>query len=391
MPQSLRSILGNPRINKPKARSAPPTPQTPQGSPRKTSSRRRSKPRDEDILFPDLFTDLGSLSVLEDDESLGLRDVVQAMRYIRSHMFTAVPETGLTSTRTAEMLNYRASVPRLVTTGHVNAVLKGTPPSRVEREVAELVGKGILRKVRVERRGAAGEALIEMDDLERLLRTGVSDGTATAFLDHLRRDATAQTIHVGPGDCTNYSRVRGEGGPLAPGQVDELVRAGFLTSCSTAVPGNTLHVRPEDRTTLTSIEHVSRFASGTVSAVGGQNAIHLAGGGGGGGGGAANGQRQRRDAEVSSFRIALPGHGRYLKLADGAVDWVREALGRTTWGEGPESWLRERFEGNGLYGTRWKDFWGVEWEWVLGHAAGLGVVEVFDTGSVGKGVRATGA
>ncbi|GAB0132185.1 hypothetical protein EsDP_00000628 [Epichloe bromicola] len=384
MPQSLRSILGNPRINKPKARSAPPTPQA---SPRKTTSQRRSKPRDEDILFRDKFTDLGSLSVLEDDESLRLRDVVQAMRYIRSHMFTAVPETGLTSTRTAEMLNYRASVPRLVTTGHVNAVLKGTPPSRVEREVAELVGKGILRKVRVERRGAAGEALIEMDDMERLLRKGVSDGTATAFLDHLRGNATAQTIRVGPGDCTNHGSMRGEGGPLAPGQVDELVRAGFLTSCSTAVPGNTLHVRPEDRTTLTSIEHVSRFASGTVSAVGGQNAIHLAGGGGGGG--AANGQR--RDAEVSSFRIALPGHGRYLKLADGAVDWVREALGRTTWGEGPEAWLRERFEGNGLYGTRWKDFWGVEWEWVLGHAAGLGVVEVFDTGSVGKGVRATGA
>lgn len=319
--------------------------------------------------------------MLEDDESLRLRDVVQAMRYIRSHMFTAVPETGLTSTRTAEMLNYRASVPRLVTTGHVNAVLKGMPPSRVEREVAELVGKGILRKVRVERRGAAGEALMEMDDLERLLRTGgvgVSEGTAVAFLDHLRGNATAQTID--------------EGGPLAPGQVDELVRAGFLTSCSTAVPGNTLHVRPEDRTTLTSIEHVSRFASGTVSAVGGQNAIHLAGGGGGGGG--ANGQRRHHHAdaaEMSSFRIALPGHGRYLKLADGAVDWVREALGRTTWGEGPEAWLRERFEGNGLYGTRWKDFWGVEWEWVLGHAAGLGVVEVFDTGSVGKGVRATGA
>lgn len=289
-------------------------------------------------------------------------------------MFTPVPATGFTSTRTAEILNYRVSIPPLVTTGHVNGVLRSSP-GKIEREVSELVGRGVLRKVRVERRGGLGEALIEMAELEDMLERAVdrgemADSTRKEFCKFLRRDGTAQVVD-------------GDGG-LGDGETDELVRAGFLTSSTTATPETTLHVRPEDRTTLTSIQHVSRFASGTVSAVGGQNAIHLAGGGGGGstrGGGGRN---------VAKFRIALPGHGRYLKMADGAVDWVRDALGKTKWGEGPESWLRERFEGNGLYGTRWREFWGVEWEWVLGQAVGLGVVEVFETGSVGKGVRALG-
>jgi hypothetical protein len=93
---------------------------------------------------------------------------------------------------------------------------------------------------------------------------------------------------------------------------------------------------------------------------------------------------------LHELKLAIPGHGRHLKLASACLDWVREALGRTRWGECPESWLKERFEGGGLYGPRWKDFWGVEWDWVLGEAVGLGAVEIFKTGTVGRGVRALG-
>ncbi|TWU77834.1 hypothetical protein ED733_002387 [Metarhizium rileyi] len=388
MPQSIRSILGKPRVGK--ARARPSSSQAPQAP-----SPRRKRPSvkhhqndddddggdDDDALFPAKFGDVGAAPVLTPRDELRLRDVIQAMRYVRSHMFSPVPASGLTSTRTAEVLNYRVSMPPLVTTGHVNAVLT-SPPGKIEREVVELVGKGILRKVRVERRGGMGDALVETEDLEEMLSRAVvsgelSDGAKVKFLRILQDNATAQRVSgTGRGDED-----------LTACQTDELVRAGFLTSSTAAVPGNSLHVRPEDRTTLTSIQHVSRFASGTVSAVGGQNAIHLAGGGGGA---PALTRRDGDDGGLAAFRIAVPGHGRYLKLADGAVDWVREALGKTKWGEGPESWLKEKFEGNGLYGTRWKEFWGVEWEWVLGQAVGLGVVEVFETGSVGKGVRALG-
>mgnify|MGYP005987326355 CR=1 FL=1 len=306
-------------------------------------------------------------------EELSLRDVIQAMRYIRNAMFTPVPPTGLKSTRTAEVLNYRATMAPIVTLGHLNVILAS--PTKVEREIVELLGKGMVRKARVERRGNAGEALIETKDLEEMLKkaSGVSEVTRKEFMEFLKANPRAQTV----------SRTK-----LSHEQTDELVRAGFLTSSVRATPGTTLHVRPEDRTTLTSIHHVSQFASGTVSAVGGQNAIHLAGGGGGaptlrhGSGGNLD--------DETGFRISVPGHGRYLKLAEGVVDWIREALSRTKWGEGPEEWLKERFEGGGLYGTRWKSFWGVEWEWAIGQAVGLGVVEVFNTRSVGRGVRALG-
>jgi len=419
MPKSLRSILGtSSRVTKP-SRPAQPrqgtsttSPSSP--SPRKGTSNARGQQRrrrqhnddddDEDALFQDKLTDVGAVVKLLEEE-LTLRDVVQAMRYIRAHMFTPVPPTGFKSTRAAELLNYRAAVPPLVTLGHVNAVLVRASPTRTEREVVELVGRGVLRRVRVERRGGAGEALVEAADLEAMLRGRgagagagggmVSKETADAFLAFLARNPTAQTLAAEDLDGDDDA---GENGGLGRARTDELVRAGFLTSATHATPGDTLHVRPEDRTTLTSIEHVSRFASGTVSAVGGQNAIHLAGGGGGSGSGSSGRRIPTLPSSSSSlgatqpgsFRVAVPGHGRYLKLAEGSVDWIREALGRTRWGEAPESWLRERFEGGGLYGTRWKEFWGVEWEWVLGQAVGLGAVEVFETGSVGRGVRALG-
>ncbi|KAG5981671.1 hypothetical protein E4U55_002707 [Claviceps digitariae] len=454
MPQSLRSILGKPRISKRTNTTAR------HDSPKRPScSKTRTRDCKEDrggLLFPDKFPDLGDVSVLlEEHETLALRlrDVVQTMRYIRGHMFGALPRWGggFTSTRTAELLNYRASLPGVVTMGHIHAVLRGTPPSRVEREAAELVGKGVLRRVRVDRRGGLGEALVEMDHVRALLGEGVRRRTmrrrtGIAFWRFLRRRPTALVVRAGDmrredddddgdgggGDDDDDDAAAdteekqlgiseddddddndddADNALLTHGQVNELLRAGFLTSCAAATPGNPLHVRPEDRTTLTSIAHVSRFASGTVSAVGGQNALHLAGGGGGGP--AASGRRtatatttktttkttptshHQASNTALSFRIALPGHGRYLKLADAAVHWLTDALGRTRWGEGPEAWLRERFEARGAgpgagQSPRWKDFWGLEWEWLLGQAVGLGVVEVFETGSVGKGVRLLG-
>lgn len=362
MPRSLKSMLGRSnRVQKSARRN------TSSPSPKKAR-----RPKQDEVLFEQRLADLGATRLLA--EELTLRDVVQAMRYIRSTMFTPMPEKGLRSTRVAEVLNYRASLPPVVTIGHINSVLRS--PSRTERELAELVGKGVVRKVRVERRGAMGEAVIETSDLERIVgRCDVSDAAADVFLAFLRQNPTAQML---------------PSGALSSAQTDELLRAGLLTSSAQALPGSTLHVRPEDRTTLTSIQHISRFASGTVSAVGGHQAIHLAGGGGGAPTltRASASSSSSSTATSSSFRISLPGHGRYLKLAEGAVDWVREALGKTAWGEGPEDWLRERFAGGGLYGTRWDDFWGLEWQWLAGQAVGLGIVEMFETGSVGRGVRA---
>ncbi|KAH6898731.1 serine-threonine protein kinase 19-domain-containing protein [Thelonectria olida] len=364
MKKGLRSILGNSsRVTKP---SRPSSARQPTGGP---SPRKKRNSKDTEEFFQERLDDLGVTRMLE--EELTLRDVIQAMRFIRTRMFSPAPPKGFNSTRTAEVLNYRLASPPIVIVGHLNAVL--TSPSKTTREIAELARKGVLRKVRVESRGWIGEALIEAADLNDMIsKTRLTEETKRNFRSFLRENPTAQTLSKTD---------------LEDSQADELIRAGFITSTSSNVPATTLDLRPEDCTTLTSIQHVSRFASGTVSAVGGRNAIHLAGGGGGA---PTLTHAASTDASPAAFRLAIPGHGPYLKLAKGAVDWLRETLGRTKWGEAPESWLRERFEGGGLYGTRWKEFWGIEWEWMLGEAVGLGVVEVFETGSVGRGVRALG-
>ncbi|OAA44681.1 Serine-threonine protein kinase 19 [Beauveria brongniartii RCEF 3172] len=286
--------------------------------------------------FPEKLEDAGGLATLLATE-LTLRDVVQAMRYIRAHMFSPVPETGFTSTRRTELLNYRRTMPPLVTAGHVHAILAGNGPTRVEREIAELLGRGVLRRVRVERRGGGGEALIETPQLVALLHAAraVSAATTRTYTTFLERNPTAQTLGVNV---------------LTDAQTDELVRAGFLTTRGAVGVGHAVGRRGPERTP----------------------------------------QRRSTAAAADCYRVAVPGHGRHLKLAEAALDWLRETLGRTKWGEGPEDWLRERFEGGGLYGPRWKEFQGAEWAWVLGEAVGLGVVEVFQTGSVGRGVRALG-
>lgn len=373
MPQSLRSILGKSnRVKKPSRPSPSPSPSPQKRSQTQTQSpsprKRPSKPKEEtkEIFFDEQLDDVGAANLLAED--LTLRDVPQAMRYIRAHMFSPVPERGFTSTRTTELLNQRAVFPGIVTMGHLHAILDS--PTMIEREVAELISKGVLRKVRIARRGGMGEALIETEGYEAMMdKANIEEETKAKYKKYLRENPSAQTIPEGV---------------LPNDQADSLIRLGYLTTHFQNDPFSTLNIRPEDRTTLTSIQRISKHASGSLSAVGGSNVIHLSGGGSGAP------TLTHSTSQTQDLKIAIPGHGRYLKLAAAGVEWVREMLGRTKWGECPESWLKERFEGGGLYGPRWKDFWGVEWAWVLGEAVGLGMVEVFETRSVGKGVRALG-
>ncbi|KFA50185.1 hypothetical protein S40293_03657 [Stachybotrys chartarum IBT 40293] len=365
MPQSIRSILGKSnRVRKPTRA----TSSTSRAGTSPSAHKARNARQADDELFKDKLDDLGLDQLLSED--LTTRDVVQAMRYIRRRMFTPVPTTGFHSTRSVELLNYRLMMPPIVAASHINAVLHS--PTAVEREIVELTRRGVVRKMRVDKGTVLGECLIESADLEAMVDTAtLTQETKDKFTSFLRDHPTTQLL---PRKVLNSS------------QEDELVRAGFLTGAHTATPGGTLRLRPEDRTTMTSLQRVSQYASGTASAVGGPNVVHLAGGGGG----APTLTRADSSdtAAAAHLRVAVPDHGGYLKLAEDGLAWLRQALGRTRWGEAPEAWLRERFEGGSLYGPRWKDLWGMEWEWLVGLAVGLGVVELFNTGSVGRGVRA---
>ena len=140
---------------------------------RKPVQRSKSKTEgidDEDEFFEDRLSDVGIVKTLATD--LNLRDVGQTIQYIHSHMFDALPGSGgFNSTRIAEILNFRKSLPPIVTVAHIHALIPSL--SATEREIAELINGGILRKLVTPGRGTGGssvaESLILTKDLRRIL------------------------------------------------------------------------------------------------------------------------------------------------------------------------------------------------------------------------------
>ena len=87
-------------------------------------------------------------------------------------MFDAMPERGgFNSTKIAEILNFRRSLPPTVTVAHVHALIDS--PTKAEREIAELIKAGTIRKIVIPGRGTGGssieEGLILYKDIERLV------------------------------------------------------------------------------------------------------------------------------------------------------------------------------------------------------------------------------
>jgi hypothetical protein len=95
----------------------------------------------------------------------------------------------------------------------------------------------------------------------------------------------------------------------------------------------------------------------------------------------------------------------FLRLASAALEHLAGLLRKTRDREMAESNLREKWdrgmvddsevvltrgEFTGVMPGRtkkWKEFQGLEFGWVLQEAVGAGLVEVFETQSVGRGVR----
>lgn len=167
---------------------------------------------DDDLFGDDKLDDFGLVTALATD--LRLRDTPQAIQYIRTRMFTPVPETaaGMTSTRIAETLNYRRNLPPIVSIAHVQALLSS--PSAVEREVAELTRQGFLRRIVVPRRGVVGEFVVLASDYETSLKktTALSDNARENLLNFLASNPDSQVLGRDA---------------LRPSEIQELVHAGF--------------------------------------------------------------------------------------------------------------------------------------------------------------------
>ncbi|KAK7970540.1 hypothetical protein PG988_009613 [Apiospora saccharicola] len=379
---SLRSLLGrSSRVKK-----APP----------KARAQTEFLLDDEDDFFDGKLDDYGLVKALAVD--MNLRDTVQAIQYIRSHMFTPMPQQagGMNSTRIADVLNYREKLPPLVTISHIQTLLSS--PSAVEREAAELAQSGFIRKIVVARRGDIGETLILFSDLDTLIDSTsiLPKTTRENFKAYLQRTPSTQSVHRSA---------------LSEYDVDTLFQAGFLTAhhlgfvthSSLSDTVNTFS-RPEDRMSLVSLETVSRQPTGSLGTMGGAGAVYAAGGSGGG-----HGPGPSLPASVTELRLAIPGNGAFLKLVSSALGHLTTLLGKSRYREAPEGLLRDRWDGaivreevrqatrrsRGEFAgilpgqtRKWKQFYGLSFDWVLQEAVGSGLVEVFETRSVGRGVRA---
>ena len=107
-------------------------------------------------------------------ETAPVEDVPQALRYIRTSMFEDIPaaRAGMNSTRIAEVLNLRRSLPPLASVAHVHTLLDA--PTRTERDIVELVNTGRVRRLIVPGRGndaaGLGDCLVLVEDWEGLVK-----------------------------------------------------------------------------------------------------------------------------------------------------------------------------------------------------------------------------
>ncbi|KAM7207702.1 Serine-threonine protein kinase 19 domain containing protein [Naviculisporaceae sp. PSN 640] len=336
-----------------------------------------------------------------------LDDISQAQRYTLTRMFDPVPDrgSGMNSTKIANVLNTRKALPPVNSTAHIQSLLI------TEKEMAEAVRNGVIRRVILPERKSlsgkggkiTGDLVILVKDLEVMVRNYhgragelLTENTKEKFINWLRSNPSAQRLSMLDSDFTRE-------------ELDALIRAGFLTAVNENLGRLTgVYARPEDRSSMLSLEVVSQAAAGSIAAVGGDNALHSAGGTGGARSG-SGGSIVGGSATMGTFSVAVPGAGVFLKLVAAALERIEELLERAQDREMPADDLREKWDG-GVAGDRsaaalakkargefvgilpgrtkkWKEFHGLAFDWILQEAVGVGLVEVFETGSVGLGVR----
>lgn len=318
-------------------------------------------------------------------------DALSAISHAADSLFCPIPErAGMNSVRRAEVLNFQKNLPPLVSLAHVHALISAS--SRTEREISALIAAGTIRRIKVIGRGndisGASDFLTTTAALTQLLTTShLPPNIATDFLTLLAAHPRAITI-------SPYH--------LPPSHVTALIHAGFLVS-SSAISRNT----SLSGSSLVSTASISRAISGTTSAVGGPAAYETLGG--------VNASLRTSSASSSpttstaDLHLSLPSTGPYVRLLAAGRAHLLELLSKTAYRELPLSLLRERWDGavdgenssasraknvRGVFsevlpgGTKkWRKLWGMRFEWVLAECVGAGEVEVFETGSVGLGVR----
>jgi len=397
MPLRITAAASSSRVTKPGVRrsSASPLASAKRRKPvSRSSSRKDPDPEeDEDDTFARRLEDGGLIASLAAD--LNYSDVAQLLVYITSHQFTPLPDSGagMNSTRIAEVLNFRATLPPIVSVAHVHAMSKS--PTTTEREIATLMSAGVIRKIVLPGRGthgpAVGEGLVLVSAWERIVQadSSLAQEAKDKYISFLRSPSVRPTY--------------------TPAEITAFTRSGLLTRSATASTNADAFTRP-GAATLGTLQTVSTagssYASGTSGAVANTSRVHISGGSG------ASARLSIANSVLSApHGFSLPNTGPYLRILTEARAHLIALLAKTNrHREAPRHMLKERWDG-GIAGNdeaaraqkargewkgvlpgrtkKWKQFYGLEFQWVLEECTGSGMVECFKTGSVGIGVRAT--
>ncbi|KAK2759254.1 hypothetical protein FQN53_008092 [Emmonsiellopsis sp. PD_33] len=327
-----------------------------------------------DDYYEDSLPDIGPSNYIA--ESTRINNVIQAIQYIRNTMFSDLPESraGMNSTRIAEVLNFRRALPPIVSVAHVHMLLNA--PTKVEREIVELADSARIRRLFIPGRGSnitgLGDCLILVQDWEQLVRdsSSINIDLKEKFTEILRTNTKTSAVSVEV---------------FTPDETSSLVRAGFLVAPSS------LAKRPSFDTSLSAITPSSKSSSLPVLSSE-QEA-------------AASGQRKFRD---TTMFLSIPNLGPYLRLLSSARAQILAILKKSSSGEAPLKLLQDRWDGavetNAHFDAarrargefagvlpgktkKWKELYGMAFRWALEEALGSGLIEMFETGSVGPGVR----
>ncbi|KAJ5732005.1 hypothetical protein N7493_003486 [Penicillium malachiteum] len=165
-----------------------------------------------------------------------------------------------------------------------------------------------------------------------------------------------------------------------------LMRAGFLVSSSTLTQG-TLNIASLPNLPGAAASSASRSSSSHETNQPTQGDSH---------------------ARAATLFLSLPNTGTYLRLLSSARAHLLALLRRSHCAEAPLGLLKDRWDGavetdksfhlakraRGEFAgilpgktKKWKDMYGMQFRWVLEEALGAGLVEIFETGSVGPGIR----
>jgi hypothetical protein len=148
-----------------------PSPFAGHGRTKPTSGRPSSLKPTADSGFDDPLPDIGGSQFIS--QTAPVQNVLQAIQYIRDGMFEELPtRAGMNSTRIAQVLNLRRSLPPLASVAHVHTLLEA--PTQVEREIVEQIQAGRIRRLIIPGRGndaaGLGDCLVLTEDWEKLVQ-----------------------------------------------------------------------------------------------------------------------------------------------------------------------------------------------------------------------------